>query len=174
MQDTISRFLSQVPDNLLRRALQPLFETMGRGLSTCVVRGAGLEIAGTTTLAQIGSTSTFVATVNGKLVTIAAGVDMPVLVGTVTNAKFNIFAFFVNDAGTVTSVMGTEGGTLSAVKFPNFPTTPCQACIGFVIINPTGTGNFVGGTTALTDAAVVPNAVYVSPVGAFDPTFLII
>jgi hypothetical protein len=41
--------------------------------------------------------------------------------------------------------------------------------VGFLIIHPSGTGNFVGGTTALDDATVVPNAVYVSPTGAFDP-----
>jgi hypothetical protein len=34
--------------------------------------------------------------------------------------------------------------------------------IGFVIVNPTGTGDFVGGTTDLDDATVAPNAVYVN------------
>ena len=42
-----------------------------------------------------------------------------------------------------------------------------------MIINPTGTGNFVGNTTALDDVTVVPNAVYVNTIGAFDPTVLI-
>jgi hypothetical protein len=45
--------------------------------------------------------------------------------------------------------------------------------IGFVIINPTGTGPFVGGTTALDDATVVPNAVFVNVTGAFDPSIQI-
>lgn len=90
---------------------------------------------------------------------------MAALAGTVTNAKFNVFAFYVDAAGTLTSAMGTEGATLTAVVFPTVATT--KAVIGFVIINPTGTGNFVGGTTALDDATVVPNAVYVNTPGVF-------
>lgn len=40
-----------------------------------------------------------------------------------------------------------------------------------MIINPTGTGDFVGGTTALDDATVVPNAVYLNGnIGPFDPS----
>jgi hypothetical protein len=92
---------------------------------------------------------------------------MPALSGTVVNATFNVFCFFVDSGGTVTSAMGTAGASLAAVQFPQFPVK--KTMIGFVIINPTGTGNFVGGTTALDDATVVPNAVYVSPSGGFDP-----
>lgn len=94
------------------------------------------------------------------LVSIAANTDMAALVGTVTNAKFNVYAFFVDAAGAVTTSMGTEGATLAAVVFPSVPAN--KACIGFIIVNPTGTGNFVGGTTALDDATVVPNVVYVN------------
>ncbi len=47
-----------------------------------------------------------------------------------------------------------------------FPTVPTnEAVLGFVEINPTGSGNFVGGTTALDDGTVVPNAVYVNTIG---------
>lgn len=102
------------------------------------------------------------------LVTKAINTDMAALAGTVTNAKFNVFCFFVDSAGTLTTLMGTEAATLGAVVFPTFPDT--KACIGFVIINPTGTGNFVGGTTPLDDVTVAPNAVYVNTVGAFKPT----
>ena len=171
MQDNISRFLTQVPDNLLRRALDPLFRALGRSVATVAVRGAGLEIAAALSpLAQIGASSTFVATVDGRLLTVAAGVDMPALSGSVANAAFNVFCFFTTAAGTRSTVMGTAGSALNQVRFPDF--APSSALIGFVIVNPTGTGPFVGGTTALDDATVVPNAVYVSPVGAFDPTFL--
>ncbi len=50
-----------------------------------------------------------------------------------------------------------------------FPTIPAgRAVLGFIIVNPTGTGNFVGGTTALDDATVAPGTVYVdTPGGAF-------
>jgi hypothetical protein len=41
-----------------------------------------------------------------------------------------------------------------------------EAVFGILIVNPTGTGNFVGGTTDLDDGTVAPNAVYLNPVGA--------
>jgi len=99
--------------------------------------------------------------IGGKLYTKAAG-DMAALDGTVTNAKFNVFVFTVNAAGTVATAMGTEGDTLADVVFPATPAA--SAVIGFVIINPTGTGNFVGGTTALDDGTVTPNAVYINAI----------
>lgn len=108
------------------------------------------------------------AIVNGVLVSIAANTDCAALAGTVTNAKFNVFCFFVDNAGTLTTVMGQEGAALGSVVFPPIPKR--KAMVGFLIINPTGTGNFVGGTTALDDVTVVPNAVYVNTIGAFDPT----
>lgn len=82
------------------------------------------------------------------------------LAGTVTNAKFNVYLILVNAAGTLSVVMGTEGATLAAAVLPAV-TAGC-AVVGMVIVNPTGTGNFVGGTTDLDDATVVPNAVYVN------------
>ena len=94
-----------------------------------------------------------------------AAADMAALAGTVTNGKVNVFVFMVDASGALSSAMGTEGATLGAVVFPTVPTT--KAVIGFVIINPTGTGNFVGGTTALDDATVAPGAVYVNTVGTF-------
>jgi hypothetical protein len=66
--------------------------------------------------------------------------------------------------------MGTAGATIGAVVFPTIPAN--RAVVGFVIINPTGTGNFVGNTTALSDGTVVPNAVYVNTVGTFNPNVL--
>jgi hypothetical protein len=54
------------------------------------------------------------------------------------------------------------------------PTVPVgKAQLGFVIINPTGTGPFVGGTTPLGDATVVPNAAYVNTIGPFDQTVIL-
>jgi len=88
------------------------------------------------------------------------------LAGTVTNAKFNVFVLSIKADGTVTATMGTEGATIGAVVFPAVPAN--EAVVGFVIINPTGTGNFVGATTDLDDATVAPNAVYVNTVGTFN------
>ena len=93
------------------------------------------------------------------------------LVGTVTNAKFNVYCFYVDGAAAKTSAMGTEAATLALVTLPVTPVG--KALVGMVVINPTGTGNFVGGTTALDDGTVTPNAVYISPVGPIDHTVLL-
>jgi len=73
----------------------------------------------------------------------------------------------MNTGGTVTATMGTEASTLAGVIMPALPNG--DAMVGFVIVNPTGTGNFVGGTTDLDDATVVPNAVYVNTPFPFLP-----
>ncbi len=89
--------------------------------------------------------------------------DCPALVGTVHNAKFNVFSIQINLAGTITQTMGTEAATLAAVVLPTPPTS--TVLLGYLVINPTGTGDFVGGTTALDDATVVPNAVLIDAPG---------
>lgn len=123
-----------------------------------MLSSGGLAIkSASSAVAKTGTAFTYLA--NSKLGTKSANTDMAALVGTVSNANFNVFVFFVDDAGTLSTLMGTEGATLNAVQFPTFD--PGKTCIGFVIINPTGTGDFVGGTTALDDGTVVPNASYV-------------
>ena len=169
--DTMTRWLGNARDITLQGILNSLFSPLFDRQSSLAVVTAGLVIkAGSSALAKTGAAASYYLA-NGILQTIASATDMPALSGTVTNAKFNVFCFFIDSAGTKTSIMGTEGATLAALKFPQFPRQ--KALIGFIIINPTGTGNFVGGTTALDDATVVPNAVYVSPIGGFDPWALI-
>jgi hypothetical protein len=168
--DTMRRWLGSVTDSKnqfnLTRLFYPLYDRhTSRSLNT-----AGLVIHGSAgTVPKTGATA-FYALATGVLVTIAASTDMPALVGTVVNATFNVFCFFVDSAGTVTSAMGTAGATLAAVVFPQFPEG--KALVGFIVVNPTGTGNFVGGTTALDDATVVPTVAYVSAIGGFDPRAL--
>lgn len=146
----------------LRQLLTPLFDRQ----TSFPITTAGLVIkAGASALAKTGAAISYYLA-NGILQKIAAATDMPALVGSVTNAKFNVYCFFVDQAGVTTSLMGTEGATLAAVRFPQFPLK--KALIGFIIINPTGTGPFVGGTTALDDGTVVPNAVFISPLCGFD------
>lgn len=168
--DTMQRWLNAIKDSTnrfnLTRLLYPLFDRQtSRPLNSAglVIHGAG------STVAKTGA-SDFYALASGILRKIAASTDMPALSGTVVNATFNVFCFFLDSAGNKTSAMGTAGSTLAGVTFPPFPDG--KALIGFVIINPTGTGNFVGGTTALDDGTVVPNAAYVSPTGSFDPACL--
>jgi hypothetical protein len=160
-------------ENFLDPILKSLFALLvgygSKALDTRMLSSAGLVIkAGGGLLAKTGG-SACQAICAGVLRSIAAATDMAALSGTVTNAKFNVYCFFIDSAGVLTSAMGVEGATLAAVVFPPMPAN--KACIGFVIINPTGAGNFVGNTTALDDAGVVPNAVYVSLQGGFDPNY---
>lgn len=90
-----------------------------------------------------------------------------VLSGTITNAKFNVFVLSMDSSAAVTAQAGTQATTLAGVVFPTIASG--NAVIGFVIVNPTGTGDFVGGTTDLDDATVVPNAVYVNTPYPFLP-----
>lgn len=91
------------------------------------------------------------------------------LSGTVVNATFNVFVLSMTANGTVTATMGTAGATIGAVVFPTIPAS--SVVLGFVIINPTGTGNFVGGTSDL-DGAMTPNAVYVNTPHPFNTNAL--
>jgi len=167
MLDTISRYLAAVPDSQMRRFLQIIINALADRYVSVSLATAGLVISATKTKVKTGS-GVYYGLANGVPVTIAAATDMAALSGTVVNATFNVFVFYIDSASTVTSAMGTAGATLAAVKFPNTPQG--KAIVGFVIINPTGTGDFVGGTIDLDDGTKVPNAAYVSPVGAFDPS----
>lgn len=170
MLGTIRQWLAGISDSQSSYALQQVLNPIGDRVSTQSLSSAGLAIkAGGSAVVKTGAAD-YYAACKGKLVTKAAATDMAALSGTVTNAAFNVFAFFIDSAGNLTSAMGIEGATLAAVVFPKIPEG--KALLGFVIINPTGTGDFVGGTTPLDDATVVPNAAYVNVVGAFDPTVL--
>jgi hypothetical protein len=145
-----------------KAALKAALEKLQDGLTHQIFNSGALAIK-TSSSALAKTANAVYGIVDGVLVTKAAA-DMAALSGTVTNAKFNVFCFYVNAAGTLTTLMGTEAATLAGVVFPT--KVDGTVMIGFVIINPTGTGNFVGGTTALDDATVAPNAVYVNTVGA--------
>jgi hypothetical protein len=169
MIDTVQRFLGQLVNYPVLQALTAPLKAIADRLSCQCLTSAGLAINGAgSPLAKAGSVVYAVA--QGVLVTKAANTAMAALSGTVTNTKFNVFVFYIDSGGTLSSAMGTEGASLATVAWPQTPVG--KATIGFVIVNPTGTGNFVGGTTNLDDATVVPNAVYVNTQGAFDPTVL--
>jgi hypothetical protein len=133
-------------------------------INSLLVSGALAIHGASSALAKTAATA--YAVVDGLMVKLAAA-DMPALVGTVANAAFNVFVFTVNAAGTTKTYMGTAGATLGAVVFPT--TADGEVPLGFVIVNPNGTGSFVGGTTNLDDGTVAPNAVYVNTVGEFFP-----
>lgn len=143
-------------------------KTLQTALVNLCFSTAGLAIATTKTKVKIATA--FKALIDGALVTKAITDNAYTLAGTVTNAKFNVFVLTLNAAGTCTPRMGTEGATLSAVLWPQL--SAGEIVIGYVIVNPTGTGNFVGGTTDLDDATVVPNAVYVNTPYPFNPNVI--
>jgi hypothetical protein len=170
MLDTVSRYLANIHDGLVRRHVTAIVRPLADRYSSQCLNSAGLVIkAGGGVLVKGGSA--FYAIANGTPVTKAVNTDMAALVGTVTAATFNVFAFDIDAAGTLTTSMGTAGATLAAVKFP--PLTEKKARIGYLVINPTGTGDFVGGTTALDDATVVPNAAYINTPGCHDQTVIL-
>ena len=126
--------------------------------------------ASNSVLAKTGATVTHYM-VKGKSGQIAASTDLPAFVGTVTNAKYNVFVYTVDSAGTPALTMGTEAATEAAVKWPKI--NPEHAILAFIKINPTGTGNFAGGTTPLDDATVAPNTQYIPTVGMSFPNAVV-
>lgn len=167
MKGTFSRWFSAVPDAATKTAMVNTIGPIADRVSAQTLSTPGLAIkAGASAIVKAGTA--FHAWVIDRLVRVAVNTDQAALAGTVTNAYFNVYCFFLDRAGTGTSAMGAEGTTIGAVKFPPIP--PGKSMTGFIIVNPTGTGGFVGGTTALDDATVVPNVIYVNTVGVFDPT----
>jgi len=144
--------------------LQALLLKLQRTASAVCLNSAGLAI-GSSNKPKVKIVNTTYAYVEGVLAKKTTAEI--VLSGTVTNAKFNVFVLSMTSGATVTATAGTQATTLAGVVFPTIPEG--SAIIGFVIVNPTGTGDFVGGTTDLDDATVVPNAVYVNTPYPFLP-----
>jgi len=147
--------------SIIRRILTAILSDLNALRLNQVFTGktAGLAIkVALSTLAKAGNA--FYAVVNGVMVTKAAATDMAALVGTTNLNKFNVYCFYIDASGNLTSAMGTQGATLAGVVFP--VQAAGTVMIGFVLVNPTA-ADFIGGTTAL-DAAGV-NAVYVDTCG---------
>ena len=170
MHDTVHRYLNALSSERDRAALRPILDAGCNIDSSQTLTSAGLAIGGSTALAKTGAATTYLLA-NGTLVAIAGGTNMPALAGTVANGQFGVFCFYSDSGGNLYSYAGTPGATLGAVVFPPVPIG--QALLGFVLVNPSGTGAFVGGTTALNDGTVVPNAVYIDIIGAFDATAIV-
>jgi hypothetical protein len=127
-------------------------------------------VIGSSSKAKPKIANTVYALINGALVAKTTAEVTLTTANNVANAKFNVIALLMDASGTVTPTNGTAAATLAAVVFPTIPSG--QVCIGYVILNVTGTGGFVGGTTELDDATVIPNAVYVNTPFPFNPNML--
>jgi len=164
MFDTMTRWLEGVARAKDRWSLRKILFPLVDRYSSLPLTSAGLEISSTTTLAKTGSAD-FYAAVQGSLVKIAAGTNMPALTGiNISAGYYNVVCFYVNAAGTVSVVAGQQASTLGGVVFPQPPSG--EALVGFLII--TYASAFTGGTTVLSTATTV----YVSPIGPFDATVL--
>ena len=170
MKGTVNQQLSNVFSANDRLAIMAVAGSAADRLSCKTLSSPGLVIkAGASPTVKAGNL--FRVLVKGSLRAVAANTDMAALAGTVANGTFNVFVFFINQAGVTTTLMGQAATTLPNVVFPEIPQG--NAMVGFIIVNPTGTGAFVGGTTALDDATVVPNVVYQDTTGSFDPTLIV-
>jgi|SRR5674476_157292 len=164
MKDTITQHLSGLPGETARRAVGVPLKAVGDRLSCQATSTAGLVVSATNTLAKIGSVA-FAGVVQGVPVAIAAATDMPALTGMViTASNYNIICFFIDQASVVTAAMGVEATTLAKAKFPPFPEG--KTLVGYLVVFYAST--FTGTSTPLSTATTV----YVSPVGAFDPSVL--
>jgi hypothetical protein len=112
-----------------------------------------------TTPAKVKSTATINHLVDGVFYTKGATDDFWVLTGfDCTNAQFNKCLLCIDSSAAMQIVAGTEGASAGAVVLGAIPAS--YSVVGMVLVNPTGTGDFTGGTTDLNDGTVVPNAVY--------------
>jgi len=171
MQMTFTQAIAGLAGENQRIALMNACRPIADRLSSQSINSAALRIKGGSASVTVQTNAAYLGVAKGTLVSKASATDLPALVGTVVNATFNVFCFFIDGAGNLTVAMGLAGTTLAKVVFPAIPEN--KTMIGFVVINPTGTGNFVGGTTLLDDGTVVPNAVFANTLGAFDPSILL-
>jgi len=169
--ENLTQRLAAVNDHKEKYNLYLLFRALFEQFRSQSNSSAGLVIKSASSALVKTGASVYHYVAQGIKGRIAAATDMPALSGTVTNAAFNVYVFSVDKGGTTYSQMGTEGATEAGIRWPSL--APGRAVIGYVVINPTGTGNFVGGTTALDDGTVTPNAVYINVIGAFDPNITI-
>lgn len=118
-----------------------------------------------TTAAKAKFTNTLQFSIGGFAYTKAATDNFWTLDTTcnVTNANWNGIWLGLNAAGAAVIQAGTQASTQAGIIMPAPAATTCV--VAYLTINPTGAGNFVGGTTSLSDGSVVPNAAF------YDLTF---
>lgn len=170
MKNTIMKFLNNVRDGSSRFAIQRVVNPLADRYGACMLGSAGIIISGAAAVTAKTGAVAVLALANNSIaaatVSIAASTVLTP-VGTTLINTFNVYVFYVDNAGVITTSMGTPATTLGAVVWPLTPIG--KAIVGGFTVNPTS-ASFVAGTTALDAAAT--NVVYFSPTGAFDPTVL--
>lgn len=151
---------------LSRKNLRNVLTQVQTHLCDMALNSPGLVI-GSSAAAKVKIANTVYSMIDGVLYKkTTAEVAFTATTHDVTNAKFRIFLLSLQSGGTVTITAGTEGATLAAATLPTLPSG--EVALGYVIINPTGTGNFDATSTSLGDATVVPNAVYINTTYPFN------
>lgn len=164
--ENLSRRINGLSNSSDARNVYLTLEKVYKRLGNVGLQHANLTIA--TTKTKLKSQADYYGFVGGVLVKKATTDNLITLTSSsnCANALFNVTVFTINSSGTITNRAGTAGATLAAITWPSLPSE--EAIYGILIVNPTGTGNFVGGTTNLDDLTVVPNAVYLNPLSAMS------
>lgn len=156
--------LARTPDHIFIVEMNELEGAKKALLAQCFIHGA---IAIATLLPQIQTVAASEYCVGGIMYDLAATDNFWDLTGfNVTNAMYNLCLLCVDNLGAMQIGIGTEAAALANVVLPDTPANSCV--IAMVEVNPTGVGNFVGGTSDLNDAGIVPNAVYTDLAGHPD------
>lgn len=129
------------------------------------IHGAGSTVGKTAQAAQC--------IIAGILGTAVSAADTAALSGTTANAKFALYECRSTGGANQTTAKGADSAALINAAYPAAPGVGV-ATYGVIIINPTGTGGFVGGTTALDDATVIPNAVYATLIARYQSLGIIV
>jgi len=162
----LAPLLASLPDKNVAATLSNIFTGLYERMRCVLFTTSALTGGTASATAVTAATATLI--VGGILRQVASGTSMAALVGTVTNAAYNVFVFSVDKSGVLYTQMGVQSTALTGVKFPSVQEN--RTVLGFIIIHPTGAGNFVGGTTAFDSVTVVPNATFINTIGAFDPS----
>lgn len=154
---------------VLNQALRGVYDRIGNVLLST----GGLAIkANGGVLVKVATACT--AVVNGTIVQIAAATDCAALSGTITASYYNVFCFYVDASGTLTTLMGREAAALSGVKFP--PVQERKALLGFVILQAASGHVFTGndatyGVLDSSSGLTTASTTYVNTPGcSFDTT----
>jgi hypothetical protein len=165
----LSNVVYGIADNADKVAVYNALKGIYDRFSSCCLSTAGLAIkTGGSLLVSVKTACKVLA--DGKLVTVGTQ-DCAVLAGTINIAKYNVFCFFCDSAGTLTTAMGTEATLLSDVKFPPIPEK--KAMIGFITILGGDANAFIGNdaTSGVLDSTTYAKTItYTNTPFPFDST----
>lgn len=150
--------VTQSAANAASGSLAEVQAAISNQLASGVLEDPGLRIKGGSASALAQAQNAFRAIAGGSLSEQTANTDMPALSGTVANGEHGFWFFTVDSSGSLSTLTLATAANLGDITMPDFPDD--EAIVGAVYVNPTGTGDFEGGTDDLDDGTVTPNAVF--------------